>query len=138
MRIKRDSRLARWAYLFSSRRTIWSDGSRNKVPPSTTLCILFWRAFLITPVYAIVTFLLTGFLFYVVIHGVIQIGHHLRLFLITVSSVAVAFAVGFGLSYLSKRHTFGQSVFHSRSEGGQGEVLPDHPFRLTSNLRSSP
>lgn len=48
---KCNSHLARWAFWYSDK-TYWAadrDMVRRRVPPQTTLCNLFWRAFFFAP-----------------------------------------------------------------------------------------
>lgn len=59
MNLKRDSRLARWAYWFEDSNMWWEGEYRGKVPHSTTLCAFFWRAFFFAPLLALLLAVIT-------------------------------------------------------------------------------
>lgn len=138
MTLRRTSRLVRWAY--------WME--IEKIPPQTTLCAFFWRAFLFAPLFALCITVTIGNMLFWIGKGVLWlilyfnltallhfIGGTVAVLLSMALLVGVVFALVFSAEWVGRRPVIEQrresmkqrvrnSVFVQGAKSIKGKFCP--------------
>lgn len=131
MELDRDGKLARWAYCLSDNWIL--DGKYSgKVPRQTSLCALFWRAFVGVPLAFLFFALLLVTVVVMVVLGAIRFWYPL---LLTLGIVMTGVVVVAGASYWLDTRSDGlhtqkePSVFWEGLKAVKGKVCPIVKFK---------
>lgn len=119
--LKRDSRLARWAYFFDDS-TLQPDGRFNKVPPSTTLCALFWRAFVFVPLGVAVLVALLIFVLSAISHVIFT--YPLRTLITLLCIAVIALFIRLVATLVSAKDRFADTLFVQGVKAVKGKFCP--------------
>lgn len=133
MELDRDGKLARWAYCLSDN-FYHEDDYSGKVPHQTSLCALFWRAFVGVPLLFALIIVLVSAVLILVVGGIIL---HWLIVLKVIGVLLVAavliLAATFVVDHLDDYRGSEPSVFFEGLKAVKGKVCPIVKFTSTKD-----